>query len=47
MIKNIARIGLVFTALLLSNTLAAGRTAGFDGPPTPQCPNAGCLPPAQ
>jgi hypothetical protein len=44
MIKTIARVAVVFTLLLVSNNLAGGQTAKFDGPPTPQCPN--CLPPS-
>ncbi len=42
MIKTLVRIGLVFTALLISNNLASGTTTGFDGGnPTP-CSPQGC-----
>ncbi len=44
MIKTFARVAFVFTLLFVSNNLAGGQTAGFDGPPTP-CPS--CLPPSR
>jgi hypothetical protein len=50
MIKAFTRMGIVFTLLLISNSLAESKTVGFDGGgpiptcfPTPQnpCPNGG------
>jgi hypothetical protein len=43
MIKTIVRVAVIFAALLISNNLAGGQSAGFEGPPTP-CPT--CLPPS-